>query len=86
LGVLTKANNKLRMKLSSIRTVRPIDVAAVKNAPWVNVKAAASLTGLGEKVIRKLTVKKFGKRDFASVEEVNRFILGKEETKIEVAA
>jgi hypothetical protein len=74
------------MKLSSIKTVRPIDVAAVKNAPWVNVKAACTLTGLGEKVIRKLTVKKFGKRDFASVEEVNRFILGKEENKIEVAA
>ena len=74
------------MKLSSIKTVRPIDVAAVKNAPWVNVKAACTLTGLGEKVIRKLTVKKFGKRDFASVEEVNRFILGKEEIKHEVAA
>jgi len=86
LGVLKKANNKLKMKLSSIKTVRPIDVAAVKNAPWVNVKAACTLTGLGEKVIRKLTVKKFGKRDFASVEEVNRFILGKEEIKIDVAA
>lgn len=84
------------MKVSSIsiKTVRPIDVAAVKNAPWVNVKAASSLTGLGEKVIRKLTVKKFGKRDFASVEEVNRFILGdketnkfvREEEKVEVAS
>jgi hypothetical protein len=74
------------MKKTSIKTIRPIDVAAVNNAPWVNVKAAASLTGLGEKVIRKLTVKRFGKRDFANVAEVNRFILGEEEPKQEVAA
>ncbi len=68
------------MNISSIKTVRPIDPAEVK-APWLSVKSAHRLTGLGEKVIRQLPIRRFGKRDFANVEALNRFIQGEEVTK-----
>ncbi len=58
---------------SSIKTVRPIDPAEVK-APFVSVKSATKLTGLGEKLIRQLPLKRFGNTDFARVESVNQFI------------
>ncbi len=58
---------------SSIKTVRPIDPAEVK-APFVSVKSATKLTGLGEKLIRQLPLKRFGNTDFARVESVNEFI------------
>ncbi len=63
------------MKPSSIKTIRPIDPAEVK-APWLSVISATRLTGLGEKLIRQLPIKRFGKRDFASVEAINELILG----------
>lgn len=65
-------------KNSFIRTIRPIDKQSVSNAPWVAVKSASKLTGLGEKQIRKLQTKRFGKTDFANVEQLNRFILAEE--------
>lgn len=58
---------------SSIKTVRPIDPAEVK-APFVSVKSATKLTGLGEKLIRQLPLKRFGNTDFARVAIVNAFI------------
>jgi len=58
---------------SSIKTVRPIDPAEVK-APFVSVKSATKLTGLGEKLIRQLPLKRFGNTDFARVATVNAFI------------
>ncbi|MEO6871756.1 MAG: hypothetical protein ABI233_05995 [Chthoniobacterales bacterium] len=65
------------MKQKSIKTVRPISEEEIKRAPWVSVKSAITLTGLGEKVIRTLPTTRFGKSDFASVKALNEFILQK---------
>lgn len=64
------------MKTTSIKTIRPIDQQSVANAPWIAVKSAIKLTGLGERIIRQLPLKRFGKRDFANVAAVNEFIVG----------
>lgn len=65
------------MKQNSIKTIKPISEEEIKNAPWVSVKTAIRLTGLGEKVIRTLPIERFGKSDFASVKAVNHLILKK---------
>jgi hypothetical protein len=59
--------------ISFIKTVRPIDSAEVK-APFISVKSAIRLTGLGEKVIRQLPLKRFGNTDFTRVAKINEFI------------
>ncbi len=61
-------------KNSFIRTIRPIDAQSVLNAPWVAVKSASKLTGLGEKEIRRHGTRRFGKTDFVNVELLNRLI------------
>ncbi len=66
------------MKHSSIKIVRPIDAQSVSNAPWVAVKSASKLTGLGNRLLRTFSIKRFGKTDFVKVEDINRFI-GEEE-------
>jgi hypothetical protein len=76
LSVLLKEKRRLWVKTSSIKTVRPIDQQSVSNAPWIAVKSAIKLTGLGERVIRQLPIKRFGKRDFANVAALNEFIVG----------
>lgn len=60
-------------KNSSIKTVRLIDLAEVK-APFISVKSATRITGLGEKLIRQLPLKRFGNTDFTRVASVNEFI------------
>jgi hypothetical protein len=62
------------VKQSSIKTVRPIDKQLVSNAPWVAVKSATKLTGLGNRLVRTLPIKRFGKTDFVNVQEINRFV------------
>jgi hypothetical protein len=59
--------------ISSIKTVRPINRAEVQ-APFISVKSAIKLTGLGEKLIRQLPLKRFGNTDFTHVEKINEFI------------
>ncbi len=62
-------------KKSAIKTIRPIDKQSVLSAPWVGVKCASLLTGLGERAIRAIGTKRFGKTDFVNVEQLNREIL-----------
>ncbi len=64
-------------KNSFIRTIRPINAQSVLNAPWVAVKSASKLTGLGEKEIRTFGTRRFGKTDFVNVEQLNRFLATK---------
>ncbi len=63
------------MKVKPIKTVRPIREEEIKHAPWVSLRAAMILTGLGEKVLRTLPIKRFGKSDFNNVKALNKFIL-----------
>lgn len=56
------------------KTIRPIDAAAINQDPYIDVRSAAKLTGLGEKLIRKLPLRRFGARDYISVQVVNDFI------------
>jgi hypothetical protein len=76
LSIPLKEKRRLWVKTTSIKTIRPIDEQSVSNAPWIAVKSAIKLTGLGERIIRQLPIKRFGKRDFANVSALNEFILG----------
>lgn len=73
------------MKTNTIKTVRPIKEEEIKHAPWVSMRAAMILTGLGEKTLRKLPIKRFGKSDFNTVKALNNFILGEEKTEKQAA-
>lgn len=71
--------------MTSIKTVRPIREEEIQNAPWVSIKTAIRLTGLGEKDLRTLTIKRFGKADFCFVKAINQFILGDEKSEKQAA-
>ena len=57
-----------------IKTIRPIDPAAVDHDPYLSVASAAQLTGLGKKAIRNLPLRKFGTAHFVAVTDVNDYI------------
>jgi hypothetical protein len=63
------------------KTIRPIDPAAINHDPYIAVRSAVKLTGLGEKLIRKLRLRRFGVTDYISVQRLNDFISNGDEAK-----
>jgi len=54
-----------------------------ESTPWILVSEAAEESGLTEFLIRKskVMVRKFGNADYVRPDELNAWILGKEETQ-----
>jgi hypothetical protein len=70
-------------QLRKPKTIRPIDPATINQDPYIDVRSAAKLTGLGEKLIRKLPLRRFGVTDYIAVQVINDFIGIKEDRQIE---